>query len=116
MQEFNIKDRSMVTADFRLDFENKIKVIEKVNDIFLVLLEVEKGSTDVDNLYGVDKFGKIIWRIQSIKEAFGIAQNTPYIALKVIDFEKAQVTSFFGMRFTFCIHNGRMLEKECIGW
>jgi hypothetical protein len=105
-----------VTPDFRLDFKNKINTIEKVNDIFLVLLEVEKGSTDVDNLYGVDKYGVIIWRIQSIKEALGIAQNTPYISLKVIDFEKAQVTSFFGMRFTFCIHNGQIFEKECIGW
>lgn len=116
MKEYSIQNKSLVTPDFRVEFESRINVIEKMDDIFLILLEVEKGSTDVDNVYGVDKFGRVVWRIQSITEAFRIAQNTPYIALKVIDSEKAQVTSFFGMRFTFSIHNGRMLEKECIGW
>lgn len=116
MQDFKIQDNLLITNDFSLEFESKINLIEKVNDLFLVLLEVKKGTKDVDNLYGVDNNGKVIWRIQSVNDAFGIVQNTPYVALKVLCADRAQVTSFFGMRFIFYIDSGKMLEKECIGW
>lgn len=116
MTKYNVIENMLITDSFQIEFEHKINTIEMVEDIYLVLLKVPKGSKEVDNLYGIDKYGKIIWRVQNIKEAFDIPQNTPYIALRVLDSQKAQVTSFFGIRFTINTRNGKMIEKECIGW
>ncbi|MDQ6423118.1 hypothetical protein RB620_27175 [Paenibacillus sp. LHD-117] len=60
---------------------------------------------------------KTLQRINEINnEAFGIPQNTPYVALKVVNVDTVQVTSFFGMRFSVDISNGKLIDKESNGW
>lgn len=116
MSNFNFIDNSLVTSTFIVDFESRINAVEKIDDVYLVLLDVEKGSIEVDNVRGVDDSGRVIWKIQNVEEAFGIMHNTPYIYMKALDSSTAQVTSFYGMRFTFDIHSGKMIKKECIRW
>ncbi len=115
MSDYKLSENKLITYNFQIEFKHKINKVELINDIYLVMLEIPKGSKEVDNLYGV-KNGKILWRIQSVGEAFNIPQNTPYISLKILNSEKAQVTSFFGMRYTVEILSGRLLEKESVGW
>lgn len=116
MNEVRFEANKVITSRFEIEFDYKINKVEYVNKIILVLLEIPKGSKEVDNLYGVDEMGNILWRVQSIKEAFGIPQNTPYVALKIVNSDIVQVTSFFGMRFSVDISNGKLIDKESIGW
>jgi hypothetical protein len=116
MNKIRFEANKLITSSFEVEFEYNIDKIEYIDRIILVLLEIPKGSKEVDNLYGVDEIGNILWRVQSIKEAFGIPQNTPYVALKVVNADTVQVTSFYGMRFSVDISNGKLIDKESIKW
>lgn len=116
MSKINFNANRLITSTFEIEFDYDISKVEYDNGIYLVLLEIPKGSTEVDNLFGVDEKGKICWRVQSIKEAFEIPQNTPYVSLVVASKGVAKVTSFYGLRFTVNTSNGKLIEKESIGW
>lgn len=116
MSKIRFEENKLITSSFVIEFEYNIDKVEYTNKIIIVLLEIPKGSKEVDNLYGVDEVGKILWRVQSIKEAFGIPQNTPYVGLKVVNADTVQVTNFYGMRFSVNISNGKLIDKESIGW
>lgn len=49
-----------------------------------------------------------------MEEAFGIPQNTPYVALEIVNEDTVQVTSFYGMRFYVDISNGKLIGKESV--
>mgnify|MGYP001324420116 CR=1 FL=1 len=96
--------------------ENEINKAEYINKVYLVLLEIPKGSNEVDNLYAVNERGKILWRVQNVKDAFNIPQNTPYVSMNIIDSKIVKVTSFFGLRYSVEILSGKLIDKESIGW
>lgn len=116
MSSFTISSNKLKTSEFEIEFEHEIDLVEYVGSKYLVMLKIPKGSKEVDNLLGVDLKGEVIWKVQNAEEAFGILQNTPYIAMRIIDEKYAQVTSFFGLRFTVDIKSGKLIEKESIGW
>ncbi|MFD1738085.1 hypothetical protein ACFSCX_16240 [Bacillus salitolerans] len=116
MSEWIINQNKLIANGFKVEFEHKIDKAEYVSKVYLVLLEIPKGSNEVDNLYAVNENGEILWRVQSVKDAFNIPQNTPYVAMSIIDSKTVQVTSFFGMRYLVEILSGKLIDKECIGW
>lgn len=116
MNEFKFETNKLTISEVEIEFDYDIGKVIRVDKILLVLLILPKGSKEVDNLYGVGENGEILWRIQSVDEALGITKNTPYVSLKVVNPRVAQVTSFFGMRFSVDIRNGEIIDKKCIGW
>lgn len=116
MSNFSFTANKFVTSTFEVDFNNNISKVEYNNEIYLVLLEIPKDSKEIDNLYGVDVRGTVRWRDQSIKDAFGIPQNSPYASLDIVGNGTVKVTNFYGMRFSVNTKNGKLIEKESIGW
>lgn len=116
MLNYKINENIIKTDKFEITFEYEIDTVLPVDDMFIVLLKIPKGSKEVDNLYGITSTGDIKWRVQSVQEAFNIPQNTPYIALDIVDNDKIRVTNFYGMRYSVNPKNGFLIEKECIGW
>lgn len=116
MTTYIIERNILKTTEFEIQFQYDIDSIECIDNMYLVLLKIPKGSKEVDNLLGVDSNGKVIWKVQNAGEAFGILQNTPYVAMHIVDSKKVKVTSFFGFRFTVSIVDGKLLEKEHLRW
>lgn len=113
---FRIENGILRTNSFSRSFNYPIGDVKLLNNVYIVLLKLPKGSKEVDNVYGVDKAGKIIWRIQSIKDAFGIMQNTPYVSVDIDEIKNLSVTNFFGMKYYVNFKDGTLREKECIHW
>jgi hypothetical protein len=116
MLDYNINKNKLKTQVFEVSFDHEIMDAKVVNDVYIVLLEIKKGSLEVDNLYGISSVGKAKWRVQSVKEAFNIQNNTPYISLDVSEDGKVKVTNFYGMRYRVNPENGLLIEKECLTW
>lgn len=111
-----IKKKTLITQDFKVDFNYEIDDVLLVKEMYVVLLRLPKGTKELDNVYGLDLCGNISWRIQSVTDAFNIEQNTPYIALDKLNNDKIIVTNFFGMKYTVDVENGFLTDKECIAW
>lgn len=116
MNSYMIEKDIFKTTEFEIKFQYDIDSIEHISNTYLVLLRIPMGSKEVDNLLGLDSNGNVIWRVQNAVEAFGILQNTPYVAMNVVDSKKVKVTSFSGFRFTVSIEDGKLLEKEHLRW
>ncbi len=116
MRNFTFEKNILKIKEVEILFKHDIDAVEHVDGKYLVLLRVPKGTQEVDNLYAVDSKGKIIWEVQSAEEVFDISKNTPYVAMKVVNSKIVKVTSFFGLRFSVSIVDGKLLEKESIGW
>ena len=82
---------------------------------FLILLEIPKGSKEIDNVYAVNEYGDVLWKIQNVLDAFNIKQNTPYISLDFQD-NDIVVTNFYGLKYHLDIINGYLFNKECNNW
>ena len=116
MKSYTIEKDILKTIEFEIQFQYDIDSVEHINNMYLVLLRIPMGSKEVDNLLGLDSNGKIVWKVQDAGEAFGILQNTPYVAMHIVDSKKVKVISFFGFCFTVRIEDGKLLEKEHLRW
>ena len=116
MNEFIYEKKILKTESFEVVFQHDINCVLKIDNMFLVLLKIPLGSNEVDNLFGVDLEGHIKWRIQNANEAFGTLKNTPYVLISAVDNQTVKVTSFFGLRFTVSITDGKLHDIEHIRW
>ncbi|MRX73695.1 hypothetical protein GJU40_16260 [Bacillus lacus] len=116
MSEFRIYHNKLITNDFEIEFEHVINKVEYISKIFLVLLKIPKGSSEVNNLIALNEKGETLWRVQNVKDAFDIPKNTPYVSMNIIDSRIVKVTDFFGMRYSVDILSGKLIDKECMMW
>ena len=114
--EHVIRGNCLVTEQFEVEFEFPISIAIYTSNIYVVLLAAPRMSAVVDNLYGVDHKGRIIWKVQSVQSAFKLINSTPYIALKAINEKVVSVTNFYGMRYYVDVVDGKLIEKENIRW
>lgn len=115
MPNFTVENSTIKTEKFIYTFDYEIDEIQNVDDILIVLLKIPKGSKEVDNLYGLSLSGQLLWRVQSVQEAYSIPHNTPYVALAITSEKKIRVTNFYGIRYTVNPKNGTLTDKESIG-
>ncbi len=114
--ESSFSRNMLVTEQFELEFVFPISKTIYVGNVYIVLLEIPRKSSEVDNLYGVDNKGKIIWKVESVQKAFGLVNSTPYIAVNVVSEEVVSVTNFYGMRFYVRVADGTLFDKENLRW
>lgn len=116
MENYTTNNNILKTEEFILPFDHDIADVKLVNNMFIILLRIPKGSKEVDNLFGISSNGNMVWRVQSVQEAFNIQHNTPYIAVDIINDAMIQVTNFYGMRYGVNPKNGYLINRECIRW
>ncbi len=113
---FKYNKNILIINDKQLEFEYEIEDIKEVNGILAVLLGVSAKSYSIDNLYGVNSKGEIIWRVQSVNEIYPSIISSPYVALKIAPSGDIAVTNFAGVRYFVNPKDGSITGKEVIGW
>lgn len=96
-----------------VNFKYDILEIQEVGDKILVLLKIEPGCTEVDNLYCISNNGRILWRIESVDENYVGKLRFPYFGISVVDL-KYSVVDFYGRRFFFDIDTGKIIGKDIV--
>lgn len=94
-------------------FKHDIIEIEEVGDKILVLLKIEPGCNELDNLYCISNKGEILWRIESADENYAGKLKFPYVGISS-DNLKYAVVDFYGRRFFFDIDTGKIKGKDIV--
>jgi len=103
-------------------FEYDIEDVKYQEGIYIVLLNIPNEVNEVDNIYGVNKLGEIIWRIENPIVAFNIKSDEQgynyyadsiYVGLFVSE-SKFSASTFFGMNYDFNFKTGKLIGKKAL--
>lgn len=94
-------------------FKYDILEIEEVGDKILVLLKIEQGYNELDNLYCISNKGDMLWRIEPADENYAGKLKFPYFGISSSN-SKYSVVDFYGRRFFFDIDTGKITGKDVV--
>lgn len=122
---YEVINKTLETNDFTVDFEYNIQDVIYWDGIYIVLLSIPNEVNEVDNIYGVNSRGKVIWKIENPTKAFKLNKNEQgydYMALSIYVHMNVSAegvftaNTFFGMRYIFDYKTGKLLKQESSRW
>ena len=125
ISEFRVLDKMLKTDGFETSFDYKIEDVKYQDGIYVVLLYIPSGLKEVDNIYGVDSDGKIVWRIENPIQAFNIEKDVSwyehmassiYVMMNLSLSGVFTATTFSAMKYTFDHRTGKLLDQEFMRW
>ena len=120
---FEMSEKRLIINNFEVNFDYNIENVVYWDGVYVVLLHIPNESKEVDNIYGVDCNGDIIWRIENPIQAFNVDENVTwydhlalsiYVGLNLTPAGDFSATTFFGIKYTFDHKSGKLLEKEFV--
>ena len=126
MNDYRIENKKLLSKDFKVDFDYNIKDIQYIDNIYIILLDIPNNVDEIDNVYGVNEKGEIIWRIENPEKTFPVNKTGKpeydNIALSVyvsINFNPDMLltaTTFFATKYVVDYKTGKLLKKEQGRW
>ena len=113
MAKISYNKNTVYIDSIEVNFKYDILGIQEVGDKILVLLKIEPGCSELDNLYCISNSGKILWRIESLNENYAGKLKFPYFGISSIGL-KYSVVDFYGRRFFFDIETGKIIGKDIV--
>lgn len=123
---YTINGRNLETKHMKVHFNFNIKEVIFYNNIYVVLLDIPNNVNEIDNIYGVNSQGNIIWRIENAKKAFptkkiGTAEydnmtSSIYVGLQLSSNGEFIASTFFAIKYKFDYKTGKILKKEIGRW
>lgn len=113
MISVEFSNRDLIIDHKVIGFENNIHEVKIINDVILVLLNIPVGDNTLDNLYGVNFNGDILWRIKEPSSELAGSLRFPYVGIS-LNKNKMGVVDFYGRRFFVDEKNGEILGKDIV--
>ncbi|GAA0110520.1 MULTISPECIES: hypothetical protein [Clostridium] len=113
MSKVSYNKNTVYIDSMEVNFKYNILEIEEVSDKILVLLKIEPGCSELDNLYCISRDGKMLWRIEAVDENYAGKLRFPYFGISSINL-KHSVVDFYGRRFFFDIETGKIVGKDIV--
>lgn len=129
-KDYEIFGKTLKTKTFEIGFDYNIEEVIFHDNVFVILLNAadENGKVMkevVNNVYGVNPQGQIIWRIgeptlptvtsEWDKEEENNIDSEMFTLIHLWP-EGIKATTFFAKRYTLDHKTGRMLGKDTVDW
>lgn len=115
MNKFSFDDNIICINNIKIATKYPIKSVERVNDKYVILLEipcVELGIDELNNILCYDEKGKMCWQISNkLPPSITCKDQMPYVAIRIIDRE-LYATDFWGRRFRVDVNNGALEDVK----
>lgn len=124
-KNYEVEKCELKTANFTVKFDYEIAKVEYLDGIYIVLLYIPVGIDEVDNIYGVDSNGNVLWRVENPVKAFSLSEDDQgfmysaksiYVGLNLDEAGTLSGTTFFAMRYTIDYKTGKLLKEEFMRW
>jgi hypothetical protein len=111
--KFSQYDNELLVDNNKIVFDHNIRYVIEINDTLIVLLGIPNNISYLNNVFGINKHGKIKWRIQSIGDVFPVKNQLPFENL-MVNGTDVFVSDFYGRRFSFNPANGEILSSDVV--
>lgn len=118
-------NNKLITKMKEVKFQYNILDIRYSNGLYVVMLDIPKSVDEIDNIYGVNEDGVIVWRVENPIRAFNISEDTKgyayykqsvYVGFLESNDKFLHVVTFFGMKYKLNGENGKLIEIEQSRW
>ncbi|WP_332651877.1 hypothetical protein [Lysinibacillus sp. 54212] len=110
MSIVEINNNKLIINTKEVVFDKKIQEIKTVNGVIIVLLTMD-GS--LDNVYGINHNGDVLWKIQEPDKSLIGNNRYPYVGLSVHD-NQVSAIDFYGRRLYIDVKNGEIIGKDIV--
>ena len=111
--KFSQYDNKLEINNNKIVFDYDIRYVVETNDILIILLEIPNNVIYLNNVFGVNKGGKVKWRIQNVNDVFNIKNQLPFENL-MINETGVYVSDFYGRRFSLNPITGKVLSNDIV--
>jgi outer membrane protein assembly factor BamB len=111
MPELRVERKRLLIGDKVVEFLYGIDNVRACGDMLVVLLDIPSDSQAVNNVYGVDVTGRIIWQVQDPAEVYAIQNDVPYVGIRITRDGEIIVTNFNGVTYELDPATGRILDR-----
>jgi len=74
--DYKVIENKLLINGITVSFSHKIMQIEYLDGIYIVMLGYFGDNAEIDNIYGVDKCGKLVWKIENAAKVFNKDKNS----------------------------------------
>lgn len=122
---YEIINRTLKTDDFTTNFEYNIQDVIFWDEIYIVLLSIPNEVNEIDNIYGVNLMGKIIWKIENPIKAFKLNKDEQgynylaaciYVHMNMSAEGVFTANTFSGMKYICDYKTGKLLKQGLSRW
>lgn len=122
---YEVIEKTLKTDNFTVNFEHNIQDVILWDKIYIILLSIPNEVEEVDNIYGVNLSGKVIWRIENPVKAFNLKEeeqgydymvSSIYVLMHLSAEGVFTANTFGGMRYIFDYKTGKLLKQESSRW
>lgn|GEM_PF-2451972 len=120
-KHYEISGNKLIAEDFTVDFGYEIGQAEYRDGIYIVRLDIPQGVEKLNNIFGIDLNGKIVWQIESPLKAFNITEETQgydyYAKSEYVNFHLGvdgmiYAHTFASMCYIVDYKNGKLLDEK----
>lgn len=122
---YEVINKTLKTDDFTVKFEYNIQDVIFWDEIYIILLSIPNEVNEIDNIYGVNLSGEVIWRIENPIRAFKLNKDEQgydymvtsiYVLMHLSTEGVFTANTFGGMRYIFDYKTGKLLKQVCGRW
>ncbi len=105
MYEYN--QNSLIIGSNHIDFSFDIRDVIKYEDYYIVLLDIPTDKKDLNNIYCLDKKGKMVWQVEDINKIYPRRNNLPYEQMGIKD-GVIYASDFYGRNYSIDFKTGKI--------
>ncbi|WP_196595856.1 hypothetical protein [Pectinatus frisingensis] len=102
-----IKDNTLFINSKYVKFDFDIRDTMEYFGYVLVLLSIPFTKSDINNIYCVNKFGEIVWRVEDLNLLYPNLKNLPYEQMGIKD-GILHASDFYGRNYMIDLDTGKI--------
>ena len=118
MISYTVNGNELIVNNKPVKFNYPIYKIDEVNNLIIVLLEFNSKNNPlefINALYAISDSGKIVWKMEDVRNHLGNLQPDPLVDFKILD-DKILAIDFCSRKFNVNAHDGSISGFQTGRW
>ena len=104
---YSIKDNILFMNSKKVEFNFNIRSAVEYSECVIVLLSISFTKNDINNIYCVNKFGKVVWQSEDLNLLYPNIKNLPYEQMGIKD-NILYTSDFYGRSYSIDLDTGKI--------
>ncbi|WP_298844996.1 hypothetical protein [Clostridium sp.] len=104
---YSIKENILFSDSIKLEFNFNIRSFIEYFDKVIVLLSIPFTKDDINNIYCIDKFGKVVWQSENLNLIYPNLKNLPYEQMGIKD-NILYASDFYSRNYLINVDTGKI--------
>jgi hypothetical protein len=104
---YSIKENILFIDSKKIKFDFNIRKVIEYFDRVIILLNIPYTKNDINNIYCIDRSGKIVWQSEDLNTIYPNIKNLPYEQMGIKD-NTLYASDFYGRSYSINLDTGKI--------